>query len=123
MSGLDLEALDSTYEKNMAVVDNAQSQVVLVETPCLDRLRSHSETDKIATIQVRSHDGSKTFVAKMTYEQSIRDLVRFVSDAARMPNFELLSNHPRRVGRYCNDESFDPFRFIAIWKKRYKMLV
>ncbi|XP_015680416.1 UBX domain-containing protein 11 [Protobothrops mucrosquamatus] len=99
-------------KKTLQGLDGAQShEVVLVETPSLTALRKRLEGKQktegpgtnISTLRIKSEDGEKTYIVKMSFTETIGHLRQHLAQnrGEAVEPFEILSTFPLRV--YNND--------------------
>uniref|UniRef100_A0A8C6XDT8 UBX domain protein 11 n=1 Tax=Naja naja TaxID=35670 RepID=A0A8C6XDT8_NAJNA len=98
-------------KKTLQGLDGAQShEVVLVETPSLTALRKRLEGKQktegpgtnISTLRIKSEDGEKTYIVKMSFTETIGDLRQHLAqNRVSASPYEILSTFPLQV--YNND--------------------
>uniref|UniRef100_A0A8C6XCP7 UBX domain-containing protein 11 n=1 Tax=Naja naja TaxID=35670 RepID=A0A8C6XCP7_NAJNA len=99
-------------KKTLQGLDGAQShEVVLVETPSLTALRKRLEGKQktegpgtnISTLRIKSEDGEKTYIVKMSFTETIGDLRQHLAQnrGEALQPYEILSTFPLQV--YNND--------------------
>ncbi|XP_013910000.1 PREDICTED: UBX domain-containing protein 11 isoform X2 [Thamnophis sirtalis] len=119
-------------KKTLQGLDGAQShEVVLVETPSLTALRKRLEGKQqtegpgtnISTLRIKSEDGEKTYIVKMSFTETIGDLRQHLAQnrGEALEPYEILSTFPLRV---YNDEAVSleeyglvPNAFLRLRKK------
>ncbi|XP_058052351.1 UBX domain-containing protein 11 isoform X2 [Ahaetulla prasina] len=95
-------------KKTLQGLDGAQShEVVLVETPSLTALRKRLEGKQktegpdgnISTLRIKSEDGEKTYIVKMSFAETIGDLRQHLAQnrGEALEPYEILTTFPLRV--------------------------
>ncbi|XP_039190136.1 UBX domain-containing protein 11 isoform X2 [Crotalus tigris] len=95
-------------KKTLQGLDGAQShEVVLVETPSLTALRKRLEGKQktegpgtnISTLRIKSEDGEKTYIVKMSFTETIGHLRQHLAQnrGEAVEPYEILSTFPLRV--------------------------
>ncbi|XP_034269427.1 UBX domain-containing protein 11 isoform X1 [Pantherophis guttatus] len=119
-------------KKTLQGLDGAQShEVVLVETPSLTALRKRLEGKQkiegpdgnISTLRIKSEDGEKTYIVKMSFTETIGDLRQHLAQnrGEALEPYEILTTFPLRV---YNDDAVSleeyglvPNAFLLLRKK------
>ncbi|XP_062996191.1 UBX domain-containing protein 11 [Elgaria multicarinata webbii] len=100
-------------KKNLQGLGGTRShEVVLVETPSLAAMKKRLVGDKkkeapdpsVATLRIKSENGEKTYIIKMSFTETVGDLRRHLarSRGREVKPYEILSTFPSRV---YNDDS------------------
>ncbi|XP_070620805.1 UBX domain-containing protein 11 isoform X2 [Erythrolamprus reginae] len=119
-------------KKTLQGLDGAQShEVVLVETPSLTALRKRLEGKQkaerpdanISTLRIKSENGEKTYIVKMSFTETIGDLRQHLAQnrGEELQPYEILSTFPLQV---YNDDAASleecglvPNAFLRLRKK------
>ncbi|KAM3829569.1 UBX domain-containing protein 11 [Vipera latastei] len=119
-------------KKTLQGLDGAQShEVILVETPSLTALRKRLEGKQktegpgtnISTLRIKSEDGEKTYIVKMSFTETIGHLRQHLAQnrGEAVEPYEILSTFPLRV---YNDDAVSleecglvPNAFLLLRKK------